>query len=627
MSTAAVSAAFMAFALATQTPVAPCAPPAEVAVEMAPPSFDQILAAIESAKSAFTPLTKEDLAEAQQELAEAVQRLDARFQTAGDTAEDWRTYLKWEALQGALAQDEPDLSVLDTVYARFSGGHEGLGLAAFSDVRRRLRHYLEVARAIDQPELKDQYPQVLDLLAKYLTAYQNEPNPQNALLISQSLRWLQGAEQAPWLVDLVRRHYGYANLYVEVSGELLAAAMGRSVDEVTPVEDCILGTSIFGTGHAVGSVTAGPATSGQQAAIDLIMRTATATNTVGYNGPVRIYSTGVTNSASRKRLLISDAGFSSLPAASNAVTNTRINRIDAGGKRLIEALAWRRAGKQKSQAEQIAADHAEQRLNRRFDEESAEQLAEANADYQDKFRRPLVRRNLFPATLNFGTTDQALQITALEAPAASHLAAATAPPVLSGRLDLGIRVHETMVNNFAEGLLGGMIVDEEQLQRNITDLLGYLPERLKDKNSEEGEPLSITFPEEQPVSVAFTASGFALTIRGVAYTKGDRSYPGMNVTAAYQIQKADQGFRAIRQGELEIFPPGFSPEEGERLSAPEQTLRTILQRRFQQVFPTEIVPEPITPEDRWAKIGQLELHDWQATPGWMLMGWRRVASE
>ncbi|NLX99054.1 MAG: hypothetical protein GXY83_23175 [Rhodopirellula sp.] len=584
------------------------------------------MAAIEAAKSAFVGLTQADLREAKENLAAAVPRLDAKLDAAGEVSQGWREYLMWEKMRQELAKEEPDLAVFDAVYLRYTSGRDGLQYAMFDEVRGQLRQYLVVARAIDDKELESRYRQILELLAARLTAYSENPNPDDAQVISDAIRWLREAEQAGWIVEAVRRRFGAINLSIGASSDLIAAMLGKTVDEVTPVEDCILGTAVRGTGHAVGAVSVELIPSDAAGAIDMILRSDTATNTIGYNGPVRIYSDGTTRSASRKRLLLTGEGLSPLPAVTSAVTDNQIRGISAGGRRLIEKFARRTAARQEPLAEQIAARHAERQISDRFDEQAAEQAANANRDYQDKIRRPMVLRGLFPPILDISTTRESLQVEALQASAAFHLAASTAPPATNGKTDLSVRVHESAINNYAEGFYGGRIVSEEQMQQDIADLLGYLPDRFK---SPAGEELwSIAFAERQPISVAFQSGGFRMTIRGDSYTKGQSEYPGMIVTAHYRIENSSGDFRAVRQGELEIFPPGFSPDGGQRLSTREQVLRSMLQRRFNEVFPGEIVPEPIVPTgDQAANVGKLVLEDWQATPGWMILGWKRVPPE
>ncbi len=585
-----------------------------------------IRVAIEAAKSAFVPLTRADLDDARAQLESAIEQLNAELEAAGDVGEGWRDFLVWEKMQQELAKDEPDLSILDAVYLRYASGQKALNFTVFERVQKRLRQYLVIARAMGAEGLEDQYRQILDLLAEHVAAYSDNPNPADAQVISDAIRWLREAQQAGWIAEAVRRQFGFVNFYVRASNELMGGALSRSADEVTPVEDCILGTAIYGTGHAIGQLSVELIPSDTRAAIDLILRSTTRSETIGYNGPVRVHSDGVTQSASRKRLLVTADGLASLPAATNAITDSKTRGIDAGGRRLIEKVAWRKSAKQKGLSQQIAARHAEARISNRFNEQTAELVDDVNRNYREDLRRPLVRRGLFPSDLRFSTTDEALQAAAVQASADHHLAAPTAPPALGGESDLDVRVHESAINNFAEELFGGMIVTEEQLQQEITDLLGYLPDRLKSPEGE--ERWSITFPERQPVSVAFTSGGFSVSIRGVSYRKGESEYPGMNVTAGYEIRHGDGQVRAVRRGDLEIFPPGFSPDEGKRLSTREQVLRNMLERRFNEVFPQEIVPEPIVPKGkRLSNLGKLVLQDWQTTAGWMVLGWDRVPAE
>ncbi len=123
--------------------------------------------------------------------------------------------------------------------------------------------------------------------------------------------------------------------------------------------------------------------------------------------------------------------------------------------------------------------------------------------------------------------------------------------------------------------------------------------------------------------MTFGGGRFAVTVRGRRYAQGDNRYPGMDVTAVYEIEKTDQGFRAVRQGEIEIFPPGFVPDR-DKLSGPEQALRTLLQKKFGKLFAEEVVPQDIVPTGRWQKVGRLALDHWEADDGWMVLAWKRI---
>ncbi len=557
---------------------------------------------------------------ARQNLVRTVDHLDKQLKDYGEIGDAWRKYLHWGELQENLAKQTPDPATLDAIYLRFDSGQTGLNWQMFTDVRHALRKYLITARAMGNPKLAQHYPKVLDLLTKYLRAYQEAPNPQVAHRISAALRWLEDADQADDVVQLVLRRYGSPNFCAEASPSLFKALIGRTVDETGPVQDCILGTSISGTGHTTGSVTVELIPSNHRGILDVLMVAETASDSIGLNRQVHIYSTGTTQHASRKRVVISDAGFVDEPAATNAVTSSRINCVQAN-RDLVERIARRRASQQQGEANLIASQHAEQRINARLDQQIGEQIADTNRRFNEQLRQPLERLGLFPTLLNFSTTGDALHVVALQA-FGLELGASNAAPSLGAGADLGIRIHESAINNFAQGFLGGMTIEESQLQKDATDALGYLPEELKNPEGD-AEPWAITFAKEQPITVAFGKDTFSVTIRGVSYTKGTTPYPGMNVTVDYDIKQTDQGPRAVRQSELEIFPPGFDAEGGQQLSTREQVLRRMLQRRFDNVFPKEIVPKPTTPKGELAKVGPLVVREWRSADGWMLLGWQR----
>ena len=113
-----------------------------------------------------------------------------------------------------------------------------------------------------------------------------------------------------------------------------------------------------------------------------------------------------------------------------------------------------------------------------------------------------------------------------------------------------LRLHESMINNLAFDALAGRTVHEEKVQATAIDVLGHLPETMK--GDEDGRTWAITFASRQPISVSFADNGFRITVRGVKWFKGGESYPATNVLAAYKFQKGPEGFKLVRQGEIEV---------------------------------------------------------------------------
>ena len=589
--------------------------------ELPPPDAGDLAAACRSAKAVYRPNDEADLARARSDLVSAVERLDARLKAAGPSGEGWRTFLGWETMKEQLVGPAaPDLAVLNSLYAEYDSGYEGLRLVWFDDVRLALRQYLYTANAIGNSKLADHYAIWLDELAKRVESYAKTQSSDDAAVIGQAIQWLHDAGQAGWLVGAVRRKSLCPNLYAQASARFIRAAMSRDIDQTEPVRDCILGTDIHATAHTVGQLDMELGDAEDRALIHVLMSGTVQSDAVGYNGPVQIYNTGTTGISARKTIVVDGRHILALPATSNATTSSTIHDIQSNkGRQLVEKFAWKRASKQKSQAECIASRHAEQRVNRRVDDESGELVGRAEEAYQSKFRTPLTERKLFPSDLRISSTAAYVSLASVQA-SPFDLSAPSEPPALAGEPDLAIRVHESMVHNLAAGALAGMLLEEERVLSAVTDMLGSLPKELEP--DEDSTPWGITFAKRTPIGVSFSDGQFTITIRGRKFAKDQTEYPGTDISAAYKIEKTDAGFRAVRQGELEIFPPGFVPGSGKRLSANQQVLRTMLQRRLGKLFDEVLVPKAITLSGERSNRGSLVLTQWNAQDGWLVMGWQ-----
>jgi hypothetical protein len=580
-----------------------------------------------AAKSHFVPLTADDLKQAKADLTAAAERLDARLKEDPKNGEGWRKFTRLDDLLKEVRGPElPKIGVLETIRAKFLSGQEGLELIWFVDVRQALRKYIERAGAIDDPQrAKALYEKVLDQLAADLEAAGTHPSADQAFRIGETLRWLPLVRQAPELVAAVDKRLVHPNVYLQASAALVGAGIAGPVDETAPVRDCILDTDISGMGRTVGQTTACLFPDAEEGVLDVILQAVNNSQTVGRNGPVCIHTTGRTEIGVCKRLWMDADGWWSHPAAANACTHTTINDIcPTRGGALVERIAWKRADQQQGEAEAIASEHARWRAAQRVDQQADEMLQKANQDYQNKFRAPWSQRSIFPQDLRFSTTTDAFSVVVLEA-GVDQLAAPAAPPEFTEKSsDMALRIHQSAVNNAAATMFSGMVLHEETLQRVVIDLLGYLPERMKP--DEDHEPWTIEFARQQPISVTFDDGGFAVTLRGQHFFKSDQRYPGMNITAVYKFVNAEGVFKAVRQGELQIFPPGFDPNQ-RHLSVREQTIHRLLQRRLGKMLQAEMVAKGFTPKGKWAAAGRLVPVEMDAQGGWLVIAWRRSAEK
>jgi hypothetical protein len=91
----------------------------------------------------------------------------------------------------------------------------------------------------------------------------------------------------------------------------------------------------------------------------------------------------------------------------------------------------------------------------------------------------------------------------------------------------------------------------------------------------------------------------------------------------YKIESAAGSHRLVRDGEVQIYPPGFEPGGEAKLSVSETSLRRILQKRFGRVFKEVVEIEPLELPGDLAVAGPLPLEQLDARrDGWLAVGWR-----
>jgi hypothetical protein len=580
------------------------------------------------AKSKLRLRSPADVERARGQLRTALGALDAYLQTGGATGAAWRRFLSLDLLlRAARPRAKTPARQLEAVYRRFRSDQQGLELPLFRQVRIALRSFIDAEEQLRHPAAIDDLDAHLERLATSLETFADRRSSEEQRAIGQVLDWLDRHGQAAELAGEVRQRLSQPNLYLHLSDKLVAAGSDRTIDDDEAIQDVILGTSINGRGHTIGHVRTRLVPNEQQAMFETRLEAVNEARTVGANGPARIGSATRTSLAGRKRFSLDATGYHVWPATGTAATRSQTYGIWSNKHgcvdRLVRRVASKRVGEQKQTAENIGARHAQDRLARRLDAEAGEQLARANADFLDKFRRPLIRLGYLPRELSFHTTADELRMVALQ-DGMTHLAAPEAPPELPAGAALVVRLHESLVNNLAQDVLADRTVDQARLEQVAVRLFGRLPENLQ--ADEERGPWSITFARREPVSLHIEGHQATLVLRGRRFMSGDRGVETpMNVTIRYQLQREAGRVRAVREGEIEVFPPDFVPNSGRRLNARTTGIRNMLRRRFEKIFAEELASEGLILPGAWSRAGRLDLVELEADRGWLALGWRQAS--
>ncbi len=624
-----------------------------------PLASDMVKYALAAGKD-YAPISLTQFALVRSDLRDKAHTLEQALGADTPLARGWKEYLRWDELTPHLADDyrptNASLAELGDVLRRFRSNQPGLELPVFSEVATAIAKYRAYAPwAFNSRDTRPVYEGQLAELSRQLEHHGERPSMKTMRALTTRLGLVDSLGQSQDFVDAMRRQYAHPNIYGAVSANFVMRAPNRPIDRVTPVHDCILGTSIFGSAHAIGNVQYNLIPSDDSVDLAIFLTGEAHSRTTGYNGPVIVQSTGVTNYWATKNVSLSPSAFVSTPATANATLDSDIHSIrkkgGAIGRKLIEKIAWKRAGQQQPQAERISAGHTRDRVMREFEETVARDLAAPRLQYENKISLPLTRRGVSPDYLQMTSADTGVSIETLFATRSQLGAAGERPTPMPGH-DLVVQIHESAVNNYLPLALSSARIAQEtadnppNLEGNVPNWLKAMSiaqpklaaaasadaamveeaqERIADAVGVEPEvtpppfkPYSITLNGEAPVSIRFDDNRVVIRVRAEALTSEDSEYRNWDFVITYAIRHEGDRILLTREGDIEAFPTGFDPEWPRQLSAEETGFRSVLKKNMNaraaagQSFPKEIPIEPV----RLSRFGVLVLRELIADDGW-----------
>jgi hypothetical protein len=626
-----------------------------------------------SYRSDFAPITPEQFAAIRGEMRSRAEALMRFLGTDTPLARGWKKFLKWDQLTPHLAGDfqvtNRSLGELDEVLQRLHSNTPGLELPPFVNLAKAATHYRSlvtwaVPRFREDP--RSDYERLLTAIGQELMRQIERPTTETAWKIGRILGVVEVLGSAPDFVQTIRRRFAQPNIQGFVSANVIKRMPNRPVNQVRPVNDCILGTTILGTACTLGNVQYELVPSGNSVKLAVHLTGHAHSETNGFHHPVQIRSNGETFFTGHKLLTFTDEGFVGDPAQVSANTHTHINSISKTGgnfgRHLVEKVAWRRALEQQPQAEAISSQHTETRVANEFNDFVRRDLGDLRRRYEEKIRNPLIRRAVSPEMLRMSSQPDGVKVQTVFA-ARNQLGAYGPPPKPEPGADLVLQIHESAVNNYMPLALASAKISQQSVE-NPPKLEGNVPNWIKvmsiarpklaaaaatgvkvvenvqeavteavtGNDSEKPDeprkappfrPFSITLNSEAPVSVRFDDGKLVIRIRAAELASEDSEYFNWDFIVTYRITTQNERIVLKRTGDIEVFPTGFDPAWDKQLTAQQSGFRSTLAKNMNaraksgQSFPDEIPVDPV----RLSRFGPLLLQELTADNGWLTITW------
>jgi hypothetical protein len=213
-----------------------------------------------------------------------------------------------------------------------------------------------------------------------------------------------------------------------------------------------------------------------------------------------------------------------------------------------------------------------------------------------------------------------------------QLAAPKQPPAIGEGHDVAVRLHESLIGNYSETLLGGVMVTDEEMVQMYVDANREVPKELV--ITDESNYWAITFDRTRPIRVRFQDDGVHIEIRCRTLHRGD-DYPAVDlagdeirIAADYKLDVTDGGIQLVRpEGDVQI---DFLAGGKVVLGIGQAAQKGFLKRKFNAMLKPRL-PEKrsngIKLQGRWEKAGKLIARETKSADGWLVLGLAQVPAE
>lgn len=553
---------------------------------------DRLIKVIEVTEAAFDAEKLPDVDTAKSELVGKVADVESYFARESDTGnrEALPQFLNLEPLRKAIQSSAADSVVLaeaKTLRDSLIGMTPGLELSVIRNVRDSA---LRLSQAISLNSAKGKrVVGTLAALKKMVSEIKATPTTDQFAQMGFFVGTIDSSGQGQQLVHAFREVFGEPNVAVLVGAPLLQKAVDRELTREEPVRQTILGTRIVGTATMTGNVSAKLLPSTDSARIALGFTAKFNSKNTGYNGPVRLLTTGTGDIDLARTLNIDSSGFELSGNKTDVELNTTIDAI-CHKMELVRKLAWKAARRKKPKADRIATQRLKQQVSRQFKEEVSNLNLSSQSGFLADGGTAFERLSLTPPILEWSSTEQVLAIDSLFR--ASHQLGSVDPrPAVDEAFDVAIQIHESAVENACSTVLAGRTLNEKKLD----ELLGKIGRGVADsaaegEGDEEGEePFEIVFSQLRPIVFEARDQVVRVGVRGRRFTKGKRVLQkALEVTADYKPTKLGDGTVVLkRDGKVKV---DFG---GKKLSISEAGMKPVIEKSFGKVFPDVILERAI----------------------------------
>jgi hypothetical protein len=402
--------------------------------------------------------------------------------------------------------------------------------------------------------------------------------------------------------------------FAHVSGRLLSDLVRRDLAFDQPINETILNMTMRGTARIDGQIGLDLIPSANSARLRLAMTGRAVTdNGVATMRNIQIFSSSNTQISGYKDVYFDVQGLRLAPAHADCRTSIQVHDVEAR-LRLVERIAWRRAGRMQENAESAASQQAARRAEQQLEAQAGPPLAQSHREYLENVYRPLGDQNALP-DVRFSTTNEHFAVRFMSRQSHPNNSPGAIP---NPAQDIAVCLSDSYVNEFASCLVAGKTIADKNFADIMATITGETPRALWIHSRE--EPWSVVADSRHPISVSFADDQASIVLRIQRTLRGDEALDrSLDIAAKYVLEITRDGPLLTRIGDVAIeFADGRAAYDES-----ESQFRDFLKRKFSGVFLSEIYFAGLTPPagGGWGKLRRLNLTQLTSRAGWLALGY------
>jgi hypothetical protein len=213
------------------------------------------------------------------------------------------------------------------------------------------------------------------------------------------------------------------------------------------------------------------------------------------------------------------------------------------------------------------------------------------------------------------------------------------PPPMPGDQDVGLRIHQSLVNEAARLAYGGRVVTVDKVSGFYGEVTqGFLRDGRTEKVKQDalkdiekliaglaGQTTTIQLAKDDPILVAFIDGGFTIDVHIASIRQGKTVYSGTRIHAKYEFEQTKKAVHLVRKAPIKLVPSDKPTPGEQKIDTAPASFRLLQELLFAEVLKERLTVNELPMPDALRDV-HFQAPRVGARDGWLGIGWNLAST-